>query len=164
MIPDTGSVAPVERLASSASSGDGSGPGSDVLHRRLPPVAELAVASVALMVSGGVYLGAHLPKPPPLGPAVGLLTGGGVLTMIAVGLLVRVRPFAWPTFFLVVRWALVAYVVIAGLLGLVFIYDHTRGATLAVLVLTLVVFAIDVPMIVAFTVARYADVVETQKG
>ncbi len=55
------------------------------------------------------------------------------------------------------RWALVAYVAIAGLLVPVFICDDTRDATLAVLVLTLVVFALDVPMIVAFTVARYAD-------
>ncbi len=138
-------------------SGDGDVAGTSVLHRRLPPVAELAVASVALMISGGVYLAAHLPSLPPLAPAVGLLVGGGVLTLVAMALLTRIQPFAWRTFFLVVRWASVAYLVIAGLLALVFIYDDTRGATLAVLMLTLVVFAIDVPMIVAFTVARYAD-------
>ncbi len=69
----------------------------------------------------------------------------------------RVRPFAWPVFFLVFRWALVAYLVIAGLLGFVFVRDHTPGATLAVLVATLLVFAVDVPLILAFTVARYAD-------
>ena len=32
--------------------------------RRLPPVTELAVISVALVLSGGVYLGAHLPHQP----------------------------------------------------------------------------------------------------
>jgi len=127
------------------------------LERRLPPIAELAVASVALMLSGGVYLAAHLPRQPPLAPAVGLLAGGGALTIAAVVLLSRVRPFAWATFFLVARWALLAYVVIAGLLGFVFIYDHTRGSTLAVLLLTLVVFALDVPMVIAFTVARYQE-------
>jgi hypothetical protein len=127
------------------------------LERRLPPIAELAVASVALMLSGGVYLAAHLPRQPPLAPAVGLLVGGGALTIVAVVLLSRVRPFAWATFFLVARWALLAYVVIAGLLGFVFIYDHTRGSTLAVLLLTLVVFALDVPMVIAFTVARYQE-------
>ena len=109
------------------------------------------------MLSGGVYMAAHLPGHPPLAPAVGLLAGGGVLTVVAVVLLARIQPFAWATFFLVARWALLAYVVIAGILGFVFIYDHTRGATLAVLVLTLVVFALDVPMIMAFTVARYQD-------
>ena len=156
MNADPSPLAPL-RGPAAAAAGDGAEPGSFVLHRRLPPVAELTVASVALMVSGGVYLGAHLPKLPPLGPAVGLLAGGGALTLVALGLLARVRPFAWHTFFLVLRWALVAYVIIAGLLALVFIYDHTRGAVLAVLVGTLVVFALDVPVIIAFTVARYAD-------
>jgi len=133
------------------------------LERRLPPIAELAVASVALMLSGGVYLAAHLPRQPPLAPAVGLLAGGGALTIAAVVLLSRVRPFAWATFFLVARWALLAYVVIAGLLGFVFIYDHTRGSTLAVLLLTLVVFALDVPMVIAFTVARYQETGPTRR-
>jgi hypothetical protein len=133
------------------------GNGSSVLARRLPPIAELTVASVALMLSGGVYLAAHLPRHPPLAPAVGLLAGGGALTLAAMALLSQVRPFAWTTFFLVARWALLAYAVIAGILGFVFIYDHTQGATLSVLVLTLVVFAIDVPVVIAFTVARYQE-------
>ncbi len=127
------------------------------LDRRLPPVAELAVASVALMVSGGVYLAAHLPHRPPLAPASVLLATGATLTLTAVGLLARIRPFAWHTFWSVGRWALVAYLVIAGLLGWVFVYDHTSGATLAVLISTLAVFAVDVPMIIAFTVARYDE-------
>ncbi|MHB8341909.1 MAG: hypothetical protein ACYDB7_12175 [Mycobacteriales bacterium] len=129
--------------------------GESVAARRLPPIAELFVTSVALMITGGVYLASHLPNHPPLGPAVALLCGGGALTITALVLLSRVRPFAWGTFFLVARWALLAYVVIAGLLGFVFVYDHTRGATLAVLISTLVVFALDVPTIIAFTVARY---------
>lgn len=125
--------------------------------RRLPPIAELIVASVALMLSSGVYLAAHLPKPPPLGPVVGLLVAGGVLSLVALGLLVRIRPFSWSTFLLVARWAFLAYLVIAGLLAFTFIYDHTRGATLGVLLASLAVFAIDVPVVIAFTVARYAD-------
>ena len=125
---------------------------------RLPPVAELIVGSVALMLSGGVYLASYLPRQPPLAPAVGLLIAGGALTVVALFLLSRIRPFAWRTFFLVARWAFVAYAVIAGLLGFVFIYDHTRGSTLAVLISTLVVFALDVPTIIAFTVARFERV------
>ncbi len=79
------------------------------------------------------------------------------MTVVALVLLSRIRPFAWNVFFKVARWALLAYVVIAGLLGFVFIFDHTRGATLVVLILTLVVFAFDVPAIIAFTVARYDE-------
>lgn len=125
--------------------------------RRLPPVAELTVLSVALMLTGGVYLASHLPTLPPLAPAIGLLAAGGALTVVALILLSRIHPFAWGTFFLVARWSFAAYVVIAGILGFVFIFDHTRGSTLTVLLLTLVVFAFDVPMIIAFTVARYDD-------
>lgn len=126
-----------------------------VLERRLPPVAELVVGSLALMLAGGVYLAAHLPRHPPLGPVVGLLVAGAVLTSVALVLLSRLRPFAWRTFFLVARWALAAYAVITGVGVFIFVYDHTGGSTLVVLVLSLVVFAIDVPTVIAFTVARY---------
>lgn len=125
--------------------------------RRLPPVDGLAVVSVALMLIGGVYLAAHLPGHPGLAVPVATVAAGAALTAVDLVLLSRVRPFAWPVFYLVFRWALVAYLVIAGLLGFVFVRDHTPGATLAVLVVTLLVFAIDVPLILAFTVARYAD-------
>ncbi|MDA8311102.1 MAG: hypothetical protein M0Z46_10925 [Actinomycetota bacterium] len=136
---------------------DGGSQGATVLTRRLPPIAELVVGSLALMLTGGVYLAAHLPHPPPLAPAVALLAAGAVLTVVAVVLLARIRPFAWRTFLAVARWALLAYAVIAGLLAYVFVDDGTRGATLAVLVLTLAVFAVDVPAVIAFTVARYDE-------
>lgn len=135
----------------------GHGRASGLAGRRLPPVDVLAVVSVALMLIGGVYLAAHLPGHPGLAVPVATVTAGAVLTAVDLVLLSRIRPFAWPVFFLVFRWALVAYLVIAGLLGFVFIRDHTPGATLAVLVATLVVFAVDVPLILAFTVARYAN-------
>lgn len=122
---------------------------------RLPPVGELVVASLALMLTGGVLMAAHLPERPPLAAPVGLLAAGALLTTVAVVALSRARPFAWGTFFLVVRWALFAYGVIAGILMFVFVKDGTSGATLAVLVATLVVFAVDVPTVMAFTVARY---------
>lgn len=133
-------------------------PGPAGADRHLPPIAELVVASVALMLAGGVYLAAHLPRLPPLAPAVGLLAAGGALTLVAMTLMSRIRQFAWATFFQVARWALVAYVSIAAILGFVFVYDRTRGSTLTVLILTLVVFAIDVPVVIAFTVARFQDV------
>jgi hypothetical protein len=130
-----------------------------VLDRRFPPVAELTAASLALMLSAGIYLAASLPRQPALAPALGLLVGGALLTVVALVLLSRIRPFAWATFFLVARWALVAYAVIAAMLAYVFIYDHTGGSTLAVLLFALAVFAIDVPVIIAFTVARYQETV-----
>jgi hypothetical protein len=131
--------------------------GAEGADRKLPPVAEIAVASIALMLVGGVYLAAQLPGHPALALPVAMVAIGGLLTVADVAMLSRIRPFAWPTFFLVFRWGLVAYLVIAGLLGYVFIRDHTPGATMAVLAATLVVFAFDVPVILAFTVARFQN-------
>jgi hypothetical protein len=123
--------------------------------RKLPPVAEIAVASIALMLAGGVYLAAHLPGHPSLAVPVATLAAGGAATAANLALLSRIRPFAWPVFFLVFRWALAAYLIIAAVLSFVFIRDHTPAPTLAVLLATLAVFAVNVPLILAFTVARY---------
>jgi hypothetical protein len=108
------------------------------------------------MLIGGVYLAAHIPGHPPLALPIALVAAGGAITIVDVALLVRIRDFAWGKFFLVLRWALVAYAVIAGMLLYVFIYDGTPATTMVVLGLTLAVFAVDVPAILAFTVARYA--------
>ena len=48
-------------------------------ERRLPPVTPLAMVSLALIVIGGIYLSAHLPKHVPLGPAVALLAASVLL-------------------------------------------------------------------------------------
>ena len=130
-------------------------PAEGLAGPRLPPLTELVVTSLALMLGGGVVMAAHLPARPPLAVPTGLLVAGACLTAVAIAMLSRARPFAWQAFWLVARWALLAYLVIAGLLVFVFMYDGTSGATLAVLVATLAVFAVDVPTLLAFTVARY---------
>lgn len=132
--------------------------------RRYPPVAEVAVASIILMLAGGILMAARLPKPPNLTVPSILVALGGLLTLGDLVVLSRLRPFAWGTFWLVLKWALLAYVVISGLLLYVFAINHTTGATLGVLIATLVVFAIDVPVILAFTVARYTGPVTWGKG
>jgi hypothetical protein len=72
-------------------------------------------------------------------------------------LLSRLEQFAWPRFFLAFRWALLAYVISAGMIGFAFVRDHTRGAPLALVIVMLVIFALDVPVVIAFTVARYSS-------
>jgi hypothetical protein len=130
----------------------------DVYERRLPPVAELAVFSMALVIVSGIYLAAHLPHRPPLAPAEGLLAAAGVLLVADAVVVSRLSPFNWEVFFRVGGWALLAYGVIAGMLEFIFVFDHTRGASLVVFTLSLVVFAIDVPLLLAFSVARYQEV------
>ncbi len=122
---------------------------------RLPPVTQLAMASLALIVAGGIYLSSHLPKHVPLAPAVVLLALSGVLMAVNLLSLTRVREFPWNRFFQVAKWSLLAYVVIAGMIEYAFLQNHVHGGTLVVLTLSLAVFAIHVPALLGFTVARY---------
>ena len=124
-------------------------------ERALPPVTQLGMASLALIVAGGIYLSAHLPHHVPLGPAIALLTASALLLVGNVIALSRVRDFAWERFFTVGKWSMLAYVVIAGMIEYAFVQDHIHGGALVVLTLSLVVFAVHVPMLVGFTVARY---------
>ncbi len=110
---------------------------------------------MALAIAGGIYIAAHLPQRPGLGPAIGLLAGSVVLLAGAVGTIARLRAFAWGRFRQVAGWALAAYVVIAGMLGYVFVDDGARGSLLVLIVLTLLVFAVDVPLLLGFSVARH---------
>jgi hypothetical protein len=124
-------------------------------EQRLPPVTQLGMLSLALVIAGGIYLTAHLPSHVPLGPAFALLAASVVVLAINMILLSRVRDFAWERFFQIAKWSFLAYVVIAGMLEYVFLRNHTSGGPLVVLTLSLAVFAVNVPMLVGFTVARY---------
>ena len=58
-------------------------------------------------------------------------------------------------FWRVSGWALLEYPVIAGVLVYIFVRDDTPGGTLAIFVASLVIFAVDIPMMFGFAVARY---------
>jgi hypothetical protein len=47
--------------------------------------------------------------------------------------------------------------VISGTLAYVFARDHTPAAPMAVLALMLVIWAVVIPVLLGFTVARYAE-------
>jgi hypothetical protein len=126
-------------------------------ERRLPPVTQIGMSSLALIVAGGIYLSAHLPHHVPLGPAVALLIASVLLLAGNLISLALVKDFRWDRFFAVAKWTLLAYVVIAGLIEYSFLRDHIRGGVLVVLTLSLVVFAVHVPVLVGFTVARFDD-------
>jgi hypothetical protein len=123
--------------------------------RRLPPVSELAIGTIALVVIGGVYMASHLPKHFSLAFPIADAAVAGAVLLTNVVLLSRIRPFAWRVFFLVGRWALAAYAVISGMLVYVFARDHTPAGPMTVLAVMLAIFAVNIPMLFAFTVARY---------
>ena len=122
---------------------------------KYPPVTQMAMASMALIIAGGIYLSANLPERVSLGPAVVLLVLSALLMAINVFSITRVKGFAWDRFFDVAKWSLLAYLVIAGMIEFVFVHNGVRGGTLVVLTLSLLVFAIHVPTLMGFTVARY---------
>jgi hypothetical protein len=126
-------------------------------ERRLPPVTEVGMASLALIVAAGIYLSAHLPNHVSLGPAIALLATSALLLAGNLAALARVHGFPWRRFFEIARWALVAYAVIAGMIEYAFLRNHLSGGPLVVLTLSLVVFAVHVPVLIGFTVARYQE-------
>jgi hypothetical protein len=124
-------------------------------EQKLPPVTELGVVSMALIVAGGISIASQLPGEVPLTLPVLLLAASGLVMVANLVALARVEGFNWDAFFGVAKWALVGYAVIAGILGFVFVNDGVRGGILVVLTLSLLVYAVHVPLLIGFTVARY---------
>ncbi len=127
----------------------------DLRQAELPPVALLATLSLGLVVMGGIYMAATIGHPVTLVPAVVLAAAAGLVLVVDAALVARIRPFAWHTFFVVGGWALLAYLVQAGILEFVFVYDHTPARSLALFSAMLAMFALDVPLLLAYAVARY---------
>jgi hypothetical protein len=124
-------------------------------ERRFPPVAEAGVAALGLIVIGGIYMASYAPRRAPLVLPVILAVASAVLVLADLVVLSRTKDFAWDKFFLVGRWTLLSYVIAAGLIEFAFVKDHTRGGPLVVITAMLVLFAVIVPLIISFTVARY---------
>jgi energy-coupling factor transporter transmembrane protein EcfT len=128
-------------------------PGTPAATARRAPVSELATLSLVLTVIGGVTMAAYAPRRAPLPFPIALLIAAGVLSLVGVVLMIRIARFAWKTFWQVFQWALLAYVIEAGMIGYVFVHNKTPGGHLAVLMGFLFLFATNVPLIIAFTVA-----------
>ncbi len=125
------------------------------LEPKLPPVTQVGMLSLALIVIGVIYLSAHLPQAVPLGPAIALLSASAVLLAGNLFFLMRAEGFHRARFFQVGKWALLAYAITAGLIEFVFVRNGVSGGALVVLTLSLVIYAVHVPVLIAFTVARY---------
>ena len=106
----------------------------------IPPAAELATVSLTLVVVGGVFMAAYFPTPPPLALPIALVAVSAALLGSAILLLVRWRGFDWASFSQVVRWALVAYVISAGMIEFSLVRNHATGGPLILLSLMLMLF------------------------
>ena len=135
---------------------DGHDAHDETVERKYPPVDILATVALGLAIVGGIFMAAHVPQHIPLAMPVVILSTALVLLGVAAFLLLRIEDFAWDKFRLVYKWALLAYLIEAGVIGFAFIRDHTRGGPLVVVIGMLVVFAVSVPTTIAYTVARFA--------
>ncbi|HUX03677.1 MAG TPA: hypothetical protein VMV53_02060 [Acidimicrobiales bacterium] len=126
--------------------------------RHFPPIAWLSSLALGLVVIGGIVMASYAPRLAPLKAATALLVAAIVLLLGAVGLLFRIPEFAWARFLKVFKWSLLAYIIEAGMIEFVFVKDQMRGSSLLIVTLMLVVFATSVPVTIAFTTARYAEV------
>jgi hypothetical protein len=135
-----------------------------VSERKYPPFTQLGMLSLSLIVVGGIYLSSHIPQHVPLGPAIALLIASSVVLAINLLMLRRVPDFAWTRFFVVAKWALLAYAFTAAMIEYAFLRDHLRGGPLVILTLSLVVYAVQVPTLIAFTVARFDTSREDEPG
>jgi hypothetical protein len=127
-----------------------------VQSRSDPPFTQVGMASLALIVAGGIYLSAHLPQHVPLAPAIILLVLSVALVAYNLFSLTRIEDFAWWRFSQVVKWAALAYLFTAAMIEYAFLRDHVSGGPLVILTLSLLVYALQVPTLIAFTVARFA--------
>jgi hypothetical protein len=125
------------------------------LKRSLPPIIEVGVVAMAFCIAGVIYLVSYIPRTPSLGPAIGLIGAAGVVVLVNAAILARTPNFNWPLFWKVGFWTLVGYAIIAGMLMFTFIYDKLPTGQLTLLVSTLAVFAVDIPIMLAFSVARF---------
>jgi hypothetical protein len=124
---------------------------------KYPPFTQIGMVSLALIVAGGIYLSSHLPQHVSLGAPIALLVASAALLAFNLFSLTRVKDFAWARFFQVAKWTLLAYAVIAGLILYAFLQNHLSGGPLVILTLSLLVFALEVPTLIAFTVARFEN-------
>ncbi len=85
---------------------------------------------LALVVAGGVYLAAHLPKHVSLAPTTTLKVALAALgVLVNLYLLSQIKGFDWEKFFLVAKWTLLAYGLIAGALEYIFIKDREQSGS-----------------------------------
>lgn len=122
------------------------------------PIVTCAIGSIVCAFLAVGIEASYLPKSAPLAWPIAFLGVSGVLSLATAGLLMRLRQFAWQLFFAVARWVLVLTSIFAAMAMYVFIADGTGGTQLTILVIVLLLAALNIPMLLGFSVARHERV------
>jgi hypothetical protein len=118
-------------------------------------VSALSTVTLVLSVVSAILIASNVPHDPPMTIVVALLAAAAGVLAINIVLLSRVQRFAWGPFFLVAKWSLVGYLVIAGMIEFAFLRDSIPGPQLAAMSAMLALFAVDVPLLLGFAVAQH---------
>lgn len=124
-------------------------------ERPLPPIIGVGCVALVLAIAGVIYLCSYIPGRPSLVPAICLLVAAALTVLANVFALSRLGEFAWWIFWKVWAWAMLGYAIIAGMLMYAFLSDRIPAGQLTLLLGTLAVFAVNIPLLLAFSVARY---------
>ena len=127
-------------------------------ERTMPPVVPVAMVALALAVTGGIFLAANALQDPSLALPATLEIAAIALEIVAYVMAARIRPLAWDRFRQVFLWAFLAYAIQGGMIEFSFINNDTPNDPLVWLTLGIVAFVTLVPLMIAFTVARYQAV------
>ena len=144
--------------------GPGPGPGGPppapnawLVKEKRPPIDYIAVFSIFLVVLGGILMASKFPHRPPMTAPIAICAVCGVLFVVNVVLLARLHDFSFKTFWTVAGWVALAYAVITGLIAYSFIHNRIMGSPLVVICIMLLIFAVNVVIVISFTVARYQE-------
>lgn len=99
-------------------------------------------------------MGAYLPRDVPLAWPIGFLIASVAFTAAAMALLSR-RRLAWGLFFAVVKWVLAVTSVFSSTAILLFFLNDIPGRTMAVMSAVLILTAVNLPLLIGFSVARH---------
>jgi hypothetical protein len=119
-----------------------------------PIIASIIGTVISCILAAGIII-AHIPEPAPMWGSVMWVCIAAVLTIATIVLILRKKPFARKLFFKVAKWVFLYILILTGMGEYVIVFDGTRGESLVVITIILLLFLVNIPMLWGFSVARH---------
>jgi len=119
-----------------------------------PVIACIIGTVISCILAAGIII-AHMPRPAPIWGSVMWVGIAAALTIVTIVLILRKKSFARKLFLKVAKWVFLYILVLTGMGEYVIIFDGTRGETLVVITIILLLFLVNIPMLWGFSVARH---------
>ncbi len=124
------------------------------MDKNFPPCETFATLSLSFVVIGGITMAAYSPDTAPFTLSGTLLGIALLVFVINAFLIAKVFHEIKSVFIKVAKWMILVEVIVSGLLFYVFYLDGTRSTSLVILTAFLALFALNIPIIVGYTVAK----------